>query len=268
MQLEQAEKDLERTQVASPITGTVVTAHVEINDFVRRGDPLIEISDSTQMEVRCSLRIGQLYWILLSSGRLTDSAQTQDMPVDETLQLEWLQEQLELPPVPVKLLYEFAGATISWEGVLWRYEGTGLDQQTRTVPCRILVEKPAKPVIHGGPPDAEQRRTPPRLLTGMYVAIEIPINPPIELLRIPIAALRAGGHVWIVREGHLHIEKVEVARSEDNFVIIRRKDKAVKPGDRVVTSPLSAVQNKMPVREAGKKRGPKTRATPKKAARS
>lgn len=254
VQLEEANTNLERTKVTAPIVGTVVTLHVEANDFVRRGDPLIEISDSSHIEIRCSLLVEQIYWVWLAAGRLTGSQSPDASPAflpppdNKAVPSVPPLAELEIPKLPVRVLYDFGGGPVAWQGVLSRYEGSGLDQQTRTVPCRILIDNPTQPIPVGDVAEFDLSRTPPRLFTGMFVDIELPIDPPIELLQVPIAALRAGGQVWIVREGTLRIELVDVARMENEFVLIRRPE-SLREGDRVVVSPLAAAMDGMRVRE-------------------
>ena len=247
VQLEEAENNLKRTSVVSPIAGTVVSHKVEANDFIHRGEALIELSDSSQVEVRCSLLVEQIYWIWLAAGRLTDPPPVFIPPgSDGTIQASRLKE-LELPRLPVRVLYDFGGGPVAWDGVLSRYEGTGLDTQTRAVPCRILIEKPGQPVPAGNLEDFDLTRTPPRLFNGMFVDIEIPIDPPVDLIRVPISALQAGSQVWIVRDNVLHTEIVDVAQTLDEHVLIRRPA-SLRSGDRVVTSPLAVVRDGMAVR--------------------
>ncbi len=57
-----------------------------------------------------------------------------------------------LPQTPVSILYRIAGRedlVFQWEGHLSRYDGIGLDPQSRTVPCRITVDDPQNFLIRG-----------------------------------------------------------------------------------------------------------------------
>ena len=135
-----------------------------------------------------------------------------------------------------------------WDGELFRYEGTGLDPQTRTVPCRVLVEQPLDARVVEAPPGASLPRA--RLFAGMYVGIRIPINSSLPMLAVPQASVRPGNQVWIIRDGKLQIESVEVAKVQGDRVLVHAQSTALVPGDRVVTSPLAAVRNGMPVRTA------------------
>ena len=91
------------------------------------------------------------------------------------------------------------------------------------------------------------------LFSGMYVAIQIPVQPPVALARIPTRALQPGGKVWIVRDGKLIIFDADVARTERETSLIRIFEYGPQPGDKVVTSPLSFVQDGMLVEEANER---------------
>ena len=51
----QAERDLERTQVAAPFAGRVAGVEVAPGDRVRVGDPLVEVYDTSALEVRATI---------------------------------------------------------------------------------------------------------------------------------------------------------------------------------------------------------------------
>lgn len=268
VQLKQAEADLARTAITSPISGSVVTDNVEIDDHVRLGDVLIELSDNSQMEIRCSLTVDQLFWIWLAGGTIgPNQSQLSSAPSTATGGAALLpdvaaastlisqNDRLEIPPLPVFVVYEFGGQKVEWGGVLARYEGSGLDSQTRTVPCRILVSKPtqARARVDDSSPGA-QAIAPPRLFSGMYVDIEIPIAAPVPLLKLPLEAIRPGNsgrNVWVIRDKTLRIVPVEVARVERSHALIHVSKSDLQVGDRVVVSPLAAVSDGMKVREEG-----------------
>ena len=236
-QLQQAELDLARTKVTAPLTGTVVEDHVEEDDFVNRGDPLVRISDSSRIEVAFDLTVPEIYWVWLNAGLL--------LPGESVTQ----QRRFEIPPSPVEIVYEFQNVEYVWKGHLGRYEGSGLDPQTRTVPCRAVVEAPtevtAKPRSGG-----ETAISLPALYAGMYVTVRIPIESPLPLAEIPQAALQPGNQSWVVREGKLRILPATVARMESDSVFLQIVPEGPQPGDAVVVSPLAVVHDGMPVEEA------------------
>ena len=239
-QLEKARLDLERTEITSPIDGVVVNDAVEHGDFVRRGTVLVSIEDTSKVEVKFSLRVDELYWLWNQTG-LGPGGTAGDRP-----QLEY-----QIPEAPVKVIYRLAGRDYQWDGVLSRYEGSGLDETTRTVPCRVVVEAPRDVCVVGADGELGRLTGPPALVRGMFVTVMIHVEPQAQLVRIPEKAVRPGNRVWIVRpsEGQkqLAILEVRVVRVADEAAIVLAGD--LEAGDRVVVTPLSGAEDGMVVRE-------------------
>jgi len=153
----------------------------------------------------------------------------------------------------VRVIYRLAGLNdreYAWEGRLARYDGLGVDEKTRTVPCRVVVDEPMKRMsthAHG----------PPALLRGMYVTIRIQVDPETPLLEVPEDAVQPGNIVWRVRENKLAIIPVNfvtlLEQSADDGVNVRDALIYVDdPGqltasDQVVVSPLTFVRTGMDV---------------------
>ncbi len=128
-------------------------------------------------------------------------------------------------------------------------EGTGIDRDTRTFPCRILVGEPTRSRVNdsvGG----RATISPPALLSGMFVAVRIPIESPVSLLQLPIEAVRPGGQIWVKRDDILHIVEVSLVHSEERIALVRASGSGLQTGDRVVVSPLPVVKEGMPLQEA------------------
>lgn len=245
-QLARAREDLKRTEIKAPIDGTVISDSFELDNFVKRGDELLKISDSRRLEVMTSLTVDELYWVWMDSGLLTEPGEKS------------IKQRMELPQKNVEAVFDLHGTKYVWKGKLSRYEGSGLDAQTRTVPCRVLIDNPTdvQVIPEGSSPVAPaitrasaKTVTLPSMYVGMYLTIRVPVLSPIPLLEIPTDALRPGNEVWIVRDDKLHIVSSDVMRRERHKVYIRLAEGGLQPGDHVVTSPLSYVQEDMPVKE-------------------
>jgi len=236
-QLKKADSDLKRTRVIARTSATVIDDLIEEGDWVKSGDPLVHLSDSSRMEIKCNLESEELGWVWRQArSKRTDSEVT-------------LEKRYELPPTPCEVVYDFEGSEIIWKGVLSRFEGAGLDKDTRMVPCRVLVSKPANARVahaYATTPDV----VPPSLLSGMYVTVRIPIQSPIPLAKVPVEAVRPGGQLWIKRDGKLHIAEVEPVHTETDHALLRLDRLQIEQGDSVVISPLPAVSDGMPIREA------------------
>jgi len=245
-QLEKARLDLERTQITSPIDGVVVNDAVEQGDFVRRGTALVSIEDTSKVEVKCSLRVDELYWLWSQTG-LGPGGTAADTPRTE----------YQIPDAPVNVVYRVAKREYVWEGRLSRYEGVGLDETTRTVPCRVVVERPREARVVGADGGPGRLTGPPALVRGMFVSVKIHAEPQARLIRIPEKAVRPGSTVrpgncvWIVRDVAeqrlLGILDVTVVRVADETAIVLAGD--LEPGDRVVVTPLAGAKEGMVVRE-------------------
>ena len=234
VQLKLAEADLIRCQVNAPVSGTIVDDIIEQGAYIKLGDPLVHISDSSVIEVRSSLHSDELKWIWQQLN-------------DEGIEVD-PDSRVRIPPLSCEVVYDFEGDQFVWDGVLSRFEGTGVDRDTRTLPCRVVVSEPTKSRLV----DSQGGRhivRPPSLLSGMYVTVRIPVRSSTPLLELPAAAVRPGGQLWVVRDGKLEIMTAVIARSREDYILLRGSETGLVDGDRVVISPLAAVQNGMAVRE-------------------
>ena len=187
-QLEQAKLNLSRCEVTAPVNGRIVRDQAEADSYVARGSSLIMIEDTEKIEVACNIRMDQLYWIF-------------DQPATSTEQLLSTAQAglFQLPPTPVTISYTLTGREsthIEWQGVLDRVEGAGFDPQSRTVPCRILVEDPSKVLINGQPTSEMMRGGPPSLVRGMFVEVKLHAKPATTLLLVPKLGVKPGNIIW------------------------------------------------------------------------
>ncbi len=240
VRLEQAELDLERTEVKSPIDGMVVVESVEVDSYAQKGTALVTIEDTSAVEVRCHLRMDELQWIWSQADKATGP----DAALPETAGSPRLEYQL--PETPVTIVYRLADQEFIWQGRLWRYDGIGLDGRTRTVPCRVLVEAPRDVQTRTGDgPTAG----PPALVRGMFVSLEIHTQPTIDLIEVPEVAVQPGNRVWRVRDKRLNTVGVHVVEIADGVAVLRSQPDRLAVGDRVVISPLADVTEFMAIRE-------------------
>jgi multidrug efflux pump subunit AcrA (membrane-fusion protein) len=232
VQLEKASLDLERTKIVAPADGVIVLDHVEEGTYVQPGTTLITLEDTSAVEVRCNLRMEELDWLW-----------RQKNPLHVNADLDPVQADYQFPETDAEVIYELGGQRFQWVGKLSRYDGVGLDERTRTVPCRVVVENPR----HVGLVDSDGLAAhsptvsgPPALVRGMFVSVRIEAFPNATLLRLPERAIRPGNEVWLVRDGKLDRVKVHVARVTPEGVLIDAARSDLAEGDQVVTTPLAA----------------------------
>ena len=246
-ELERTITDLQRCRILSPITGRIVDDMKEEGDYVKPGDPLVHISDSSRMEIKCSLKSEELAWVWQQGL----SMNPQPIATSETATLEKesadgkKRDPFKIPQVPCEIAFEFQGVETIWDGYLSRYEGTGMDRATRMFPCRVVVEEPEKTRTRSI--DGKSAVSPPTLLSGMYVTIRIPITSPVPLLQVPAESVRPGEQLWIVRDGKLSVTSVNLVRVDGESALVQPEGSSLKAGDEVIISPLASVNNGMPV---------------------
>ncbi|MFG0288303.1 MAG: efflux RND transporter periplasmic adaptor subunit [Rhodopirellula sp. JB044] len=219
MQLEAAENNLRRTVIKAPITGVVVSEQAELNTFVARGSAVVTIEDTSKVEVAAKLRIDQLYWVLNQNKR--DDQPSEDLGLAPATGDDVASENAagnvtadtstvgdrgyRLPPTPVTVRYVVSGRdglVYQWMGKLVGYDGIGLDEQTRTVPVRIVVDEPqafeairlGKVIKRNTAPDSVAGPT--ALVRGMFVKLRLELNPAVDLVVLPSEALKPGNRVW------------------------------------------------------------------------
>ncbi len=226
--LEMAQLNLERTTLTAPFDGVIVRDLVEQGDYVRTGDELVTLEDTALADVKCSLRVDQVQRIL--KYQIPDSRFDAD-PITAAYQL---------PPTPVTITAEASGATVIWEGILKRFDGIGVDEQTRMIPCRVVVDEPVS--LTAGRPVA--------LVRNMFVDVVIGLTPmgntDETLLTLPEIAIHPGGIVWSVVDNRLLRNKVTVLGrhgsshdESERTVVVRAHGSGLTSESKVVVTPLA-----------------------------
>lgn len=257
-QLERAKLDLARTKIHAPIDGMIVQVAIEQDAFVQPGSMLAVIDDTSAAEVSCSLKMDELYWVWRQNNghdQLPPPTVQSPLPAAAPLLPQAAQAaaaarqagSYTLPPTRATIVYTLAGRQYYWEGVLSRYESVGLDERTRTVPCRVLIPQPRNACLEDGSPADDG---PPALVRGMFVHVKLHVDTGAQLLRVPQQAVRPGNIVWLVEDGQLSIDKVPVAYQDDEWALFDAAAVELTAGDAVVISPLAAPLDGMAVRLA------------------
>jgi len=235
--LEKAQLDLSRTRIIAPVDGIVVEDKVEQESFVAKGTPLVTIEDTRAAEVRTSLPMDDVARVW--GGRRTgDTART-------------AHEQLD---TPATVVFTVGDAAYEWKGVLSRQEGRGLDEKTRTLPCRVLVADPRAVTAldrYGAPLADLPAGAPQSLLRGMFVEVQVHVDATEQLVSIPEEAQRPSGEVWVMRDGRLVILNPRPVQVSAGRVVFDSAASGLLPGDRVVTSQISQPRPGMEIVEGG-----------------
>lgn len=247
-ELERTRVDLQRCTIVSPITGRIVDDMKEEGDYVKPGDTLVHVSDSSRMEVKCSLKSDELAWVWQHEQQrdpqpiVTSESSTAGAADGKKV------DPFKMPNVPCEIIFEFESVETIWDGYLSRYEGTGMDRATRMFPARVIVDHPEKPRVKSD--DGSTVVSPPTLLSGMYVTVRIPIDSPVPLLQVPAESIRPGEQLWTVRDGKLNVVNISLVRVDGARALVRQEGGTLKAGDQVIVSPLASVRDGMDVSQA------------------
>ncbi len=242
-QLEQAERNLERTELRAPYAGRVRQEQVDVGQFASRGVAVAKLYAVDYAEVRLPLPDRELAFLALALARRPTAAAQPPEPTGE--------EAVGSAPVVVarprgprvELSAEFAGRRHTWAGTIVRTEGE-LDPKSRMVQVVARVEDPYGAAAEGNKPP---------LAVGLFVEAEIEGTTVSGVFVLPRSALRRGrsgetNRVLVVdAESRLRFRAVDVLRTEHEHVIVGA---GLQAGERVCISPLRAVTDGMRVRVA------------------
>ncbi|MDA1050192.1 MAG: HlyD family efflux transporter periplasmic adaptor subunit [Planctomycetota bacterium] len=251
--LAQAKLDLERTEITAAVDGVIIDDLVERDSYVQKGVPVFTLEDTSAVEVKCRLKMEELYWVWRQTGQ-----EFNGLGADST--------GYQIPQIPVTVRYQLSDRQdvhYEWQGVLARFDGIGLDEATRTVPCRVRVDNPrdVKIVSHRKRSLDESAASggPPALVRGMFVTVTFHVDQPSPLLLIPERAVQPGKAVWIVNDGRLNekraldlIELIQIrddAGEEHSYWLVEAAATGLAAEDRVVVPPFGVLTDGETVRE-------------------
>lgn len=234
--LEKAKLDLSRTRITAPADGRVVEDKVEQESFVAKGTPVVVIEDTRSAEVKTNLRMDEVarVWGGRKAGAQAGAGQ-------------------DVPESPVRVVFTIDDRRYEWDGVLSRYEGRGLDEKTRTLPCRVRVPEPARVRAldrYGAPLTTPPADAPRSLLRGMFVEVWLQVDVPRPLVSVPEEAVRPSGDVFVMREGRLHVLHPRPFHAAAGRVVYDQEDSGLLSTDRIVVSQLANPRDGMELVEA------------------
>ncbi|TVS20051.1 MAG: HlyD family efflux transporter periplasmic adaptor subunit [Planctomycetaceae bacterium] len=247
-QLEKARLDLQRSRILAPVDGVIVRDLVEQGDYVQKGTALFTIEDTSAIEVRCNLLMEDLYWLWSQQPVWSESERS-------------TQQAYQIPRIPATVTYQFARSDdlrFAWQGTLDRFDGIGLDERTRTVPCRVRVDQPRQVRRVGGESSSGLAAAgPPALVRGMYVTVALQVPQQDVFIKVPDAAIQPGKRVWRVRDDRLQqlgplslvrgISETDSQGQRRRFWLTPSTPSGLEPGDRLLITPLQGARDGMQV---------------------
>lgn len=205
-ELQQAERNLERTRIKVPYDGLVRSKGVDIGQYVTPGTPLGVTFAVDYAEIRLPLSANDMAYLDLPSATRLDRAHR----------------------VPVTLTATTQVGEQNWQAEIVRTEGV-MDEMSRVVYAVAQVNDP-----YGVLGQSSQ----PQLRMGTFVRADILGLRADNVVVLPRSVLRSDNTVLVASaERELEIRKVEVLRAEPRRVYLSN---GIKSGDLVITTSLDA----------------------------
>ena len=195
-ELKGATLQLSRTKIVAPFDARVRETSLEIGDFVSVGKSVGKIYDVSALEVPVSLPVEDARWAF---------RRNREIPFPRS------QEEVNSFFPAARVSWNQFGKKFEWTGRVSLVD-SGLDESTRALTLVVEISEPMKNWIPG--------KHPP-LFVGMFVEVNIEGVTMPGVFVIPRTALRERDHVYLLDDGKLRIQKVEVIRKAQDEVVIR-----------------------------------------------
>jgi RND family efflux transporter MFP subunit len=210
--LDQAQRDLARTELIAPFDGLVRNEHVDLGQFVSRGNEIGVIYATDYVEVRLPIAASQLEYLGLPASA-------------------WGQIPVDIQP-PVTVTADFGNTRVIWEGLLVRAEAE-IDERSRMIygVTRLLSMR-------------DEDSLP--IAVGLFVQAEIRGRKVDNVIRLPRSAIRDSNQVLVVdQDNRLRFRNVVILRLEHEDVLISG---GLTDGELISISPMQTVVDGMLVR--------------------
>jgi RND family efflux transporter MFP subunit len=215
--------DLERTVVAAPFDGRVLTEKVDPGDTVQPGKELARIYAADALEIPVSLTDRDIAliadpWAQHGGGR----------------------------GARAEARVEYGGAVFRWAAHVDRVE-SAVDSGTRTFNVVVAIDAPDARGEPLGTASQNAPPPPPPLLVGMYATVEIEGRREGRYAVVPRRALREGSALWLVGDDdRVSIRGVRLLSEAENRATVSADN--LPDAARVIVSDLKIVTQNMPVR--------------------
>lgn len=214
--LAMAKLSLERTQLSLPLDVRIISEKVDLGQYVLAGQSVGAAYGIDAVEIELPLEDSELRWLDVPEFRRSS-----------------LVARATGHGSRATVKADFAGAEHTWTGYVRRTTGQ-IDTKSRLVSVVIEVAEPFKP--------SESK---PALLPGMFVEVLIAGKVLKNAVAVPRDAIRGDNKLWLVNNGRLHIQPLEIARSDEDFAYVVS---GLDDGAMIVVSSLDTVTDGMKVR--------------------
>ena len=209
----QAERDLQNSRISASFNMRVAGMKIETNQYVSKGQSLLEGDSVDQVEVLAQFPLDALRRLFIGRS---------DIQADGALMGGNLPDIVQLQPL-VRL--DLGTTQVEWEARFVRFSDN-VDAKTRTMGVVVAVDKPFEKVVPG---------VRPPLSKGMFVQVLLRGKTQPDRLVIPRSAVRDGKVYVVDEEQRLRRQPVEILFSQGDLSVIK---KGLKAHQQIVVSDL------------------------------
>lgn len=213
-----AQLNLERTKVQLPIDVCISQDNIDLGQFANAGQSIGSAFGIEVAEIEVPLEDKDLAWFDIPSNPISYNGDAGSMNSSQA-----------------QITANFADGVYQWDGQVVRTTGS-VDQRSRMVSIVVEVDKP----FH--------TNNRPALLPGTFVDVAIKGKTLKNSYKIPRDAVHNFDEVWVVREGELKIIKLNILRSDTDFIYVNN---GLVGDEYIVITPLDVVMDGMKVRVQG-----------------
>jgi RND family efflux transporter MFP subunit len=204
--LRHAENDLANTEIRAPFDAVVDLKLVDLGQYVQKGAPIMTLLSTGMAEVRLPVVAADVPYVRFGEDKAGN----------------WQQ---------VTLTASFGSVDYSWQARLARLERR-VDAETRVFFLVAEIDHPY-----------DLSKQPRALAMGLFVEATFKGDSIDNAVRLPRSAVHGSSHVYVVRQGKIYRQGVELVRREQDSVIVR----GLASGARVVLSRLDLMVDGMAV---------------------
>lgn len=211
--VELAQLDVARTTVSSPFNCFIRSKNIEIGQYVRDGNVVLNLVGTDQAEIMVPLSLADIAVVTIPDRNRDKHGS----------------------PVIVRLTV--GGVKHVWQGYIDRFGGE-IDQTSRMLDVIVVVDDPY--VLQ------EQTSHSMPLVMGSFVTVDIEGREYHDVVQIPRMGLRDDSTVWIAKaDSTLEIRPVSVLRKNQDNVVL---SDGLVDGDQVILTPLRGASPDMKLR--------------------
>jgi len=212
--LTEAEVKLQRTKIIAPYDAMLKSKNVDIGQYVSIGATLASTFAVDYAEVRLPIKQKDILFLNLPKVNNSDSASSL-----------------------VEINYQLGNEQFSVPSKLTRYEGE-VDSASRVHYVVAQIDDPYQ---------ISTTTDTPALRVGMYVNAEVSGKILSDIIAIPRLAVYGGNTIRLAKDGHLHLQQIDIIRSDNEYVYT---NDIIEEGNRLVITKLESAVEGMTLRIA------------------